>query len=377
MRAGKVAADTVGHLVGREQPRRFDDRALAVDPLGLNGVEPGTLDRQTADEEAHAVPIVLDLAVVGPDPGADRLADMPGGVVPDHHPDRHALLLQLGVAPRQEGDGDGADRPAIHKAQPDALSLSWLPQQDPVTGQGFGIGIVFRDRLFDQAQGLAGVRPRVQRGLRQPAPPHLVGEAQHPVSMLLGQPDQAVACAFFRVYSGSGLVIQCLARCQPTPRRFNVWRLVSPLTRVGLSPSASLTAAARSKVQTLVGWPNSRGLRCSTARRRSACSGGKARRVRWGREEPLRSASSPTALKACRASSTVWSSQPNCWAIWGARAPRALASRIWQRRSTKASWERKPRSRLWRSASVNGRTKIGGRIPHSVPHSRSPILTVH
>src|SRR5258708_33133101 len=107
MRAGKVAADTVGHLVGREQPRRFDDRALAVDPLGLNGVEPGTLDRQTADEEAHAVPIVLDLAVVGPDPRADPLAGMPGGGVPDQPPGPHALPLRLRGAPPPARDGDG------------------------------------------------------------------------------------------------------------------------------------------------------------------------------------------------------------------------------------------------------------------------------
>jgi hypothetical protein len=39
--------------------------------------------------------------------------------------------------------------------------------------------------------------------------------------------------------------------------------------------------------------------------------------------------------------------------------PSALLSRIWQRRKVKASGERKPASRVLRSASVKGRTKIG------------------
>jgi hypothetical protein len=35
--------------------------------------------------------------------------------------------------------------------------------------------------------------------------------------MALGQADQPVARPFFRRYAGSGLVIQVLARFQPTP----------------------------------------------------------------------------------------------------------------------------------------------------------------
>ncbi len=39
-----IAADAVSHHLGAEQARRFDNRALAIDPLGLNRVQPGTLD---------------------------------------------------------------------------------------------------------------------------------------------------------------------------------------------------------------------------------------------------------------------------------------------------------------------------------------------
>ncbi len=53
--------------------------------------------------------------------------------------------------------------------------------------------------------------------------------------------------------AGSGLVSYCLARRQRTPKRARVARIVSSLTRVGVSPSAKLTAAANSNVHTLGG----------------------------------------------------------------------------------------------------------------------------
>jgi hypothetical protein len=40
----------------------------------------------------------------------------------------------------------------------------------------------------------------------------------------------ALARAFFRAYSGSGLVIQRLARFQRMPNRKSVARIVSPVT---------------------------------------------------------------------------------------------------------------------------------------------------
>jgi hypothetical protein len=46
MGAPDVGTDAVGDLVGAEQTRGLDDSALAVDPLGLDGIEPGALDRQ-------------------------------------------------------------------------------------------------------------------------------------------------------------------------------------------------------------------------------------------------------------------------------------------------------------------------------------------
>src|ERR687886_214167 len=98
--------------------------------------------------------------------------------------------------------------------------------------------------------------------VRQAASPHLVFEANRPLGMGAGQTNQAVAGALFRAYAGSGLVIQSLARCQRTPRRTSVARMVSPVTRLAVRPRSKLTSAARSRVHRLVALPKVRVLWC-------------------------------------------------------------------------------------------------------------------
>src|SRR5207244_9688013 len=71
---------------------------------------------------------------------------------------------------------------------------------------------------------------------------------------------------FFRAYAGSGLVSQCLARFQPTPRRFKVARIVSLLTGSAVKPCSKLTLAAHARAHRLVGWLNVRGLWLNRAR---------------------------------------------------------------------------------------------------------------
>jgi hypothetical protein len=84
------------------------------------------------------------------------------------------------------------------------------------------------------------------------------------------QAHETGAGAFWRADSGAGLGIQGVARRQPTPRRASGARIVSPVTRVAGNPVAQLTAAASSKGQMLVSLPKTRGLWCSSARKRSA-----------------------------------------------------------------------------------------------------------
>jgi hypothetical protein len=98
------------------------------------------------------------------------------------------------------------------------------------------------------------------------------------VGIVVGQPDQPVAPAFFRAYPGSGLVIQRLARRQFTPvRAKEVARMVSPLTRFSVNPSSKLACAANSKAHELVCLPKFLGLWWSISFSRFlACSESKA-----------------------------------------------------------------------------------------------------
>ena len=141
-------AHTVRHLPGAEQARGFDNGTLGMDPLGLDRVEPGTLDRQRAGQDAHALALLLDLPMGRPDPGAYGLTHVPGRIVPDQRPHGNAQRLPLGAAPVQELGRERADRAADDEAQPDLLCLLGAPQHEAIAGQGFGVGIAFGDRLF-------------------------------------------------------------------------------------------------------------------------------------------------------------------------------------------------------------------------------------
>src|SRR5579864_5877794 len=382
MRTAKDGMHALGHLRSRHETAGFGHLALTVDPGRLNRIEPGALDRQGARDDAHAAAGAFDLLVVRTDPGAHLLAAVPGGIVPDQEQGRRAAGVQFRAAPVKELGRQRTDGAAVDAAQPRLLlplaGVGPCAHDDAVAGQGFGIGVVFRDRLFDQAHGLVLVGPGMAGGLGQAAPPTLILETQRPGGMSSGQAHQTVALAFFRVYSGSGLVIQCLARNQRTPHWARTARMVSPVTRRGVILWRAASAAAKSSVHRLVSCPKSRGERCSRARRRSTCS---AVTTLWGRvcgtQEPRRKAATPRALKATMASRTVWSSQPRTRAIRGAWSPRALARTIWARRSVKASDERSAVLSASRSSALKGRTKIGCLIPFSIAHSRLPFLRKH
>ena len=153
--------------------------------------------------------------------------------------------------------------------------------------------------------------------------------------------------------------------------------MVSPETRLCVSPSSKLVSAAISKVQRLVSYPNSLGERWSICRKASALSSSKAARVRFGREEPGFRASRPLSLKSWMAFLTVWEPHPKLRAILGGDSPRELARSIWLRRRTKASLERSPASKASRSSCDNERTKIGGFMTTTIAHPTQSILKMH
>ena len=49
-----IVTDPLGEFPGGEFARRLDNRAFAVQPAGLNGIEPGALGGQAADEKPEA-----------------------------------------------------------------------------------------------------------------------------------------------------------------------------------------------------------------------------------------------------------------------------------------------------------------------------------
>src|ERR687889_294290 len=115
----------------------------------------------------------------------------------------------------------------------------------------------------------------------------------------------------------------------------------------------------------------------SIPRNFSALSSSKASRVRLGREDFASRARRPLRLKSWMASRTVWEAHPRFEAIFGARSPFALAKSTCERRMAKASLERSPFSRLSRSFSDNGRTKIGVFMDGIVTRQPKPILKMH
>ena len=81
-----MGTHTLGQLLSGKQPVGFHHGALAMHPLGFNGVEPGTFGGQKEGQNAYAFAPLLNLIVVLANPGTHYLAHMKGGVIPDEQP---------------------------------------------------------------------------------------------------------------------------------------------------------------------------------------------------------------------------------------------------------------------------------------------------
>jgi hypothetical protein len=64
-------------FVSSEQSVGFDDLALAVNPLGLDGVQPRTLLGQKAADDPHSTSALFDPTVVFAEPSPDLFGDLP------------------------------------------------------------------------------------------------------------------------------------------------------------------------------------------------------------------------------------------------------------------------------------------------------------
>ena len=141
---------------------------------------------------------LLDGLIVAADPSANHLTLVPGGVVPDQHQSRDFASGEVLTTRTQEVDGDGADRTAIHEAQQHLVGVQGtLAQEQSVTGQSFGIGVLLAAFQFLKVGHGICVFPAVLIGLGQPTPPHFIAETQRPCRMGQDQADQSVPTVFF------------------------------------------------------------------------------------------------------------------------------------------------------------------------------------
>jgi hypothetical protein len=194
-----VPTHTRFQLGSAQQAIRFRDCSFAMDPLRLNRVQPGTFHRQPAGDNPHASLAHFHPLIVGADPRADGLARVPRGVIPDEQQGSEALLRQAGAAPGQKVCRHSTDRAPGDKPELHLLGMRWrAAYQQPVTRQGFRVGITLGTRQLLEVGDGSALDPTMLGGLSQAAPPDFIAKAECPRRMISGQPDQAVALFFFR-----------------------------------------------------------------------------------------------------------------------------------------------------------------------------------
>ena len=173
-----VRIDPCFQVGGTQQPLGVRDRSLAMDPLGLDRIEPRAFGWQPIGDEPHALPAPLDGVVMGSQPRSNLLADVPRGVIPDHDQGGHPLGGQTVATPSEKRCGDGTDRASLHKPQPHLLARAQgALDQQPITGHSLRVGIGWGPRQRMQLGDRIGFCPAVLVRLRQPTPPDFIGPA--------------------------------------------------------------------------------------------------------------------------------------------------------------------------------------------------------
>src|SRR5215216_6903886 len=138
MRTSEYPANPLCEFVGAQQTVGLDHFALAMNPLGLYGVQPRALLRKKAAYDPHPAPALLDFSVVLSEPASDFFGEVPTRVVPDEYHDLLADLFEPLGAPRQKLSRYPTDGPTIHKPQPYLVELR---QIEPIAGDGLRVGL--------------------------------------------------------------------------------------------------------------------------------------------------------------------------------------------------------------------------------------------
>src|SRR5215204_4005037 len=149
-------------LVGTKQTLGLDHLAFAVNPLGLDRVEPRALLGQQTTDDPHSrtAAALFDLSVVSSDPATYLPAYVPARVIPDQHQHLLAQPFELLRAPPQKARGYGAYGLPFHETQP---RLRQLWHIKPVARDGLRIGVILFERLLHQTQRLSSFAEAVPK----------------------------------------------------------------------------------------------------------------------------------------------------------------------------------------------------------------------
>jgi hypothetical protein len=183
-----------------EHASRVHHGPFPLPPRGLHRIEPGTLTRAAAAHHATA-PGLLGWTRVALEPCLPRLADVPGGLVPDAHARPLALGGTVCGPPGQPGAGDRADGTPVDTASPPVVGRG---PREPITGPRLACRVLGRPSWCHEADRRAGAPSRhLGRGLTPP--PDGSVTAQGEVRMGGGEPDQPSAWLVLNALAGSGL----------------------------------------------------------------------------------------------------------------------------------------------------------------------------
>src|SRR5215211_574678 len=157
MNTAEGPTDPVGELVSAEQSLGLDYLPLAMNPLGLYGVESRTLGGQQTRHYPHPAAAAFDLVVVGGDPASHLMALMPACVVPNKEQGLLAPLLELLGTPPKKLRGYSAHRTAIDEPQP---GFSHLRADTFRSRRGPSARVILSRLLLQKTHRLCGIRPR-------------------------------------------------------------------------------------------------------------------------------------------------------------------------------------------------------------------------
>src|SRR5215216_6983256 len=95
----KRPAHPVGEFIRAQQSVELHHLALAMNPFGLDGVQPRALLRQKATDDPHPTAALLDFSIVFAEPSSDLPGDVPACVLPDQKKSLLVNSFELLAAP--------------------------------------------------------------------------------------------------------------------------------------------------------------------------------------------------------------------------------------------------------------------------------------